>query len=99
MHGWIFQLLILERRHAEGGCDFRAAIHHAMVASGGVIDTVSSSSLPKSLMPKALAAAICKVMACTDTFTAGTAILSPLLKSASVLSAGLRLLSKNGCED
>src|SRR5665213_441907 len=51
----------------------------AMVASGGVIDTVSGSSLANSLGPNALAAAICRVIACTDDFTAGTAILSPSL--------------------
>ena len=69
-----------------------------MVASGGVIDTVSVSSLAKSLAPKALAAAICNVMACTETFTAGTAMRSLGLKSLMVLMSGSRLLSRNGCE-
>ena len=69
-----------------------------MVASGGDIDTVCVSSLANSFGPKALAAAICNMMACTETFTAGSAIWSLGLKSLMVLTSGSRLLSKNGCE-
>ena len=38
-------------------------------------------------------------MACTETFTAGTAILSCSVKSAMVLTLGLRVLSRIGCEE
>ena len=37
-------------------------------------------------------------MACTETFTAGTAILSCSVKSATLLTLGLRVLSRTGCE-
>ena len=70
----------------------------ATVASGGVIETVSGSSFSNSLAPKSLAAAICNVIACTEDFTAGTAMRSLSLKSLTVLMLGSRVLSKNGCE-
>src|SRR6185312_16706076 len=71
----------------------------ATVASGGDIDTVSGSSVSKAFIPYALAAAICSVMACTETLIAGTAMRSVSLKSRMVLIAGSRLLSKNGWDD
>src|ERR1035437_4153146 len=69
-----------------------------MVASGGDSDTVCTSNLANSFSPYALAAAICSMIACTETFTAGTAIRSLCLRSLMVLTSGLRLLSRNGCE-
>jgi hypothetical protein len=71
----------------------------AMVASGGGIDTVKVSSLAKFSEPNVFAAAICSMMAWIETLTAGTAMRSVSLMSASDLIAGLRVLSRNGCED
>src|SRR6185295_4564322 len=73
-------------------------LSNATVASGGVIDTVSGSSFSNSFSPNALDAAICSVRACTDDFTAGTAMRSLSLKSLMVLILGSRVLSRNGCE-
>src|SRR6185437_15784092 len=70
----------------------------ATVASGGDIDTVSLSSLSKSFWPKVLATAICNMIACTATLTDGTAMRSLSFRSLTVLTSGLRQLSKNGCE-
>src|SRR4030081_4091786 len=69
-----------------------------MVPSGGAIDTVSGASLAKLAAPKALGAAICNVMAWIDTLTAGSAMRSVSEKSATVLTAGLRVLRRKGCE-
>ena len=53
-----------------------ASLSSAMVASGGDMPTVSGSSLAKLACPHCFAAAICNIIACTEIFTAGTAILS-----------------------
>src|SRR3569832_1320519 len=71
----------------------------AIVASGGVIEIDSGSSFLNSFGPHCLAAAICRVSACTEVRTAGTAMRSLSVKSAIVLIAGLRALSRNGCDD
>src|SRR5262245_65024141 len=47
-------------------------------------------------MPNSLAAAICRITACIDTFTAGIAILWPSLKSLIDLIAGSRTSSISG---
>ena len=70
-----------------------------MVASGGDMPTVSGSSLAKLLCPHCLAAAICSIIACTETLTAGSAILSLSVKSVMLLMLGLRVLSRNGCDE
>ena len=48
-----------------------ASLSSAMVASGGDMPTVSGSSLAKLAWPHCLAAAICSIIACTETLTAG----------------------------
>ena len=70
-----------------------------MVASGGDIDTVIGSSLPKLFSPHSFAAAICSATACTETFTAGTAMRSESFRSAIDLMLSERVLSRNGCAE
>ena len=64
----------------------------AVCASGCDIETVSASSFPCWPSPKTFSAAICSVTACTDTLTAGSAILSFSVKSLIVFTFGLRVL-------
>src|SRR5438552_824804 len=45
------------------------SLNNAIVASGGDMPTVRGSSLAKFASPHCLAAAICSIIACTDTFT------------------------------
>ena len=61
--------------------------------------TVSGSSLAKLLCPHCLAAAICSIIACTEILTVGSAILSLSVKSVMLLTLGLRVLSRNGCDE
>src|SRR5262249_18276987 len=71
----------------------------AIVDAGGDIDTMIRASFAELASPHSLAAAICRVTACTDTLIAGSAMRSLSVKSAIVLIAGLRALRKNGCAD
>ena len=75
------------------------SLNSAIVASGGDMPTVSGSSLAKLLCPHCLAAAICSIIACTEILTAGSAILSLSVKSVMLLTLGLRVLSRNGCDE
>jgi hypothetical protein len=61
--------------------------------------TVNGSSLPNCSRPHCLAAAICNITACTETFTAGTAILSLSVKSVMFFTLALRVLSRIGCDE
>ena len=70
-----------------------------MVASGGDMPTVMGSSLAKLAWPHCLAAAICSIIAWIETLTAGSAILSWSVKSTMVLTLGLRVLSRIGCDE
>src|ERR1035441_10159321 len=64
---------------------------NASVASGCDSEIVSGSSLPYSFSPKALADAICSMIAWVDILTEGTAILSLAVKSLMVLTSGSRV--------
>ena len=68
----------------------------ATMPSLWVIDTVRGSSLSLLASPNSLAAHICSSVACSDTFTAGNAILSFSVKSRMPLMWSLRVLSCSG---
>ena len=68
----------------------------ADVAVGCAKATVKPSSRSNSFSPHCFAAAICKVTACIDVFTAGSAILSFAVKSVIDLMLGLRVVSVIG---
>jgi hypothetical protein len=65
----------------------------ATSASGCPIDTVQGSSRSNWSKPHNLAAAICSIIAWPEIFAVGTAILSLSVKSAIVLTFGLRVTS------
>ena len=65
----------------------------AAVASGCDIDTVRWSSALYFASPHSFAAAICRMIACMSTFTAGSAMRWLSLKSRIVLIAALRVTS------
>ena len=65
----------------------------ATAAVGCPIDTVNASSAVRLSAPNVFAAAICSTIACTEIFTAGTAMRSLSVKSRSVFTAGLRVTS------
>src|SRR5438128_2333840 len=58
--------------------------------------TVKASSLFQLASPKAAAAAICRVTAWIEDFTAGKAILSLSVRSATLLTFGFLVLRYNG---
>src|SRR5262249_35850566 len=68
----------------------------AAVASRLAIDSVIGSRAWNLSAPSRFAAAICRMIACIDTFTAGSAILCSGLKSLSDLIEGSRTISISG---
>ena len=71
----------------------------APTASGWPSCTVLLSNFDHWSSPNNLAAAICSTMAWVDTFTVGTAILSPGPKSLMVLMRSSRLIRLIGCAE